>query len=300
MIHSIKIWNEPNNLNHWDFRLDPGWETFAALVRETSATVRGTGAEVPLVMGGLCPVDPDFLRRMRRLGALDAVDAVAMHAFPFDWNLWPVEELPERAAALREEFGKPVWITELGASSFASETAAAWGLRRIREVLTDEKAYWYTLIDLHPQVPATSQLGPGEGSSYFRHFHFGLLHADGTPKKAVDDFDPTLGVCQWFQFEDERTLETAVRWLEKLEVRSVRTGLSWLESRLPGADRWFDTVMAALEPFEVCATLCFTPPDLGLRPDHTSPPREVAEFARFAAEMVERYGAAHAAAGEQM
>ena len=25
MIEAAMLWNEPNNLSHWDFELDPGW-----------------------------------------------------------------------------------------------------------------------------------------------------------------------------------------------------------------------------------------------------------------------------------
>jgi hypothetical protein len=35
--------------------------------------------------------------------------------------------------------------------------------------------------------------------------------------------------------------------------------------------------------------LCFTPPSRGQRPDHTSPPVDLDEFAQFAAEVVQRY-----------
>jgi beta-xylosidase len=292
VITSLKIWNEPNNLSHWDFLMDPGWAIYADLLRRTSAALRGAGVTVPLVLGGMSPIDAGFLRRLRDQGALDAVDVLAVHGFPLDWNLWLPEEWPERIEAIRREFGKPVWVTETGVSSFAGEETAAEGLRRMRTLLAGEQVYWYSLLDLAPRYEATTRHKRAEGSSYVRHFHFGLLRWDGTPKKSLDAWSPELGICQWFQFGDERTLELAVRWLERLEVRRVRTGLSWAESHIPGWEAWFDRVMQALEPFEVCATLCFTPPSRGLRPDHTAPPQDVGEFADFALRMARRYGAA--------
>jgi beta-xylosidase len=291
LITSIKIWNEPNNLSHWDFLLDPGWPIFASLVKESTAAVREIRPDLPLVLGGLSPIDHRFVERLRELGALEHIDVLAVHGFPFDWNLWPMEEWPERIGRLREEFGLPVWITETGVSSFASEEVAAWGLRESQRILADEKVFWYTLLDLAPDREATTRHRQAEGSSYWRHFHFGLLRHDGTPKKAVDAFPPEFGLCQWFHFQDERSLELAVRWFERLGVREVRTGLSWAESHMPGADAWFDTLMSALEPFDVCATLCFTPPSRGIRPHHTSPPLDVTEFAWFARDMAERYAA---------
>ncbi|MBA4159391.1 MAG: beta-xylosidase [Gemmatimonadetes bacterium] len=299
MITSFKIWNEPNNLSHWDFLIDPGWLVYAEMVKQTCAGLRTAGCELPIVLGGLSPIDRGFVHRIAEHGALDAVDVLAVHGFPLDWNLWPLEEWPARLDALRSEFDKPVWITETGVSSFASETTAARGLRRSRELLRGEKVYWYTLLDLDPGIEATTRHKQAEGSAYFRHFHFGLLRADGTPKKSLDEWSPEFGICQWFHFGDERTLETAVRWMERLEVRELRTGLSWADSHIPGAEAWFDTLMSALEPFNVCATLCFTPPSRGIRPDHTSPPVDVGEFAYFAQTIAERYAAPHLVLGEQ-
>lgn len=303
MITSFKIWNEPNNLSHWDFLLDPGWSIFAELVKQSTSAIRQVRPDLPLVLGGMSPIDARFVRRLDEQGALQNIDVLAVHGFPYDWNLWPIEEWPLRIARLREEFGRPVWITETGVSSYANEQVAAWGLRESLRILRDEKVFWYTLLDLAPQREATTRHKQAEGSSYWRHFHFGLLRHDGAPKRAVHEFSPEFGICQWFHFQDERTLELAVRWFERLGVRQVRTGLSWAESHIPGAERWFDTLMSALEPFELCATLCFTPGSRGLRPDHTSPPADVAEFAYFAREMARRHAAppvvAHLPAGEQ-
>lgn len=302
MITSFKLWNEPNNLSHWDFLLDPGWSIYSEMVRQSSAAIRAVRPDLPLVLGGISPIDPGFLRQLAAQGALDAVDVLAVHGFPFDWNLWPIEEWPERIERIREEFGRPVWITETGVSSFGGEELALWGLKRSREILRDQRVYWYTLLDLDPAREATTRHKSAEGSSYWRHFHFGLLRHDGTPKRSLSGFSPEFGLCQWFHYRDERTLELAVRWMERLGVRQVRTGLSWAESHIPGATDWFDTLMSALEPFDVCVTLCFTPPSRGLRPDHTSPPVDVSEFACFAASIAERYAAPvvpHLPAGEQ-
>jgi beta-xylosidase len=299
LITSFKLWNEPNNLSHWDFLLDPGWVIYADLVKQAAAAIRDVVPDIPVVLGGISPIDPQFLRQLDAHGAVEAVDVLAVHAFPFDWNLWPIQEWPNRLDELRSEFRKPVWITETGVSSFASEDTAAWGLRRSLELLSGERVYWYTLLDLHPAVEATTRHKEAEGSAYFRHLHFGLLRADGTPKKALDSWSPEFGICQWFHFGDERTLELAVRWLERLEVRQLRTGLSWADSHLPGAEQWFDKVLAALESFEVCVTLCFTPPSRGVRADHTSPPLDLSEFTYFAQTIAERYVAPHPAAREQ-
>jgi beta-xylosidase len=119
----------------------------------------------------------------------------------------------------------------------------------------------------------------------------GLLREDGTPKQALQRFHeyaPALGICQWFHFEDPR-LDQAIRWLKQLGVKQLRTGLSWADWLRPNADAWFDRMMTALEPFELTVTFCFTPESHGLKPHHTSPPREIAAFADFCAAMTRRY-----------
>jgi beta-xylosidase len=119
----------------------------------------------------------------------------------------------------------------------------------------------------------------------------GLVREDGTPKLASKHFaevTPSLGICQWFHFEDHR-LDAGVRWLKELGVKHVRTGLSWADSLRPNAQQWFDRQMKALEPFDVTLTFCFTPESCGIRPHHTSPPVAVEPFADFCAGQVRRY-----------
>ena len=73
-------------------------------------------------------------------------------------------------------------------------------------------------------------------------------------------------------------------------MRHLRTGPEL--GRQPAARRasaWFDRQMRALEPFDVTVTFCFTPEIGGVRPHHTSPPRDPEEFADFCAEQVRRY-----------
>jgi beta-xylosidase len=151
--------------------------------------------------------------------------------------------------------------------------------------------HWYSLFDLPRAWPATTRHREAEGSAYYRHFYMGLLKEDGTPKRAAAVFGecaPDFGICQWLHFEDHR-LEPTVRWLNKLGIRHIRTGLSWADSMRPGADTWFDRQMRMLDSFDVTVTFCFTPESAGIRPHHTSPPRDVGAFADFCARMVRRY-----------
>ncbi len=292
MIEAVMLWNEPNNLSHWDFLADPGWTTFAALVRTAGAAIRGV-SPLPRVLGGISPIDPNFLRLMAEQRALDAVDAVAVHGFPLDWNHWQLHEWPAKLAEVQAATTLPVWISEVGVSTFGAEEVQEFGLRRTAELILGRtpRVHWYSLFDLPKAWPATTRHREAEGSSYYRHFYMGLIREDGEPKLALRhfaDYTPDLGICQWFHFQDHR-LDDGAKRMRDLGVTYLRTGLSWSDSYREGADAWFARQMKVLDKFAVTATFCFTPEHRGVAPHHTSPPKDPREYADFCASMVRRY-----------
>jgi beta-xylosidase len=296
MIEAVKFWNEPNNKSHWDLELDPGWVRYAEMVRLSAAAVHAESPQLTRVLGGLSPIDPAFLQVLGEAGALRQMDAVAVHGFPLDWNHWQIGEWPGKLAEIQAVTHLPVWVTEVGVSTFGAEEVQEWGLKRTAELLIGRapRVHWYSLYDLPMSWPATTRHREAEGSSYYRHFHMGLLREDGSPKLACarfHDYTPEMGICQWFHFEDHR-LGEAVRWLKRLGVRKLRTGLSWADSFRPDADAWFDRQMLALEDFDLTITFCFTPEHRGLQPHHSSAPQVPQEYAEFCARMVRRYAPA--------
>lgn len=295
MIEAAMIWNEPNNKSHWDLQLDPEWRHFSEMAIAAGRALKQEAPWLPRVLGGISPIDPAFIRRMERQGVLDHVDVVAVHGFPLDWNLWRIDEWPAKLDEIRAVTGKPIWVSEVGVSSFGAEEVQAWGLRRTADLLVGRtpRIHWYSLCDLPRAWEATTRHKEAEGSSYYRHFFMGLLREDGTPKPAIEEFarlTPALGLCQWFHFEDHR-LDDAVAWMRRLGVRHLRTGLSWADSFRPNAEAWFDRLMGAIENFDVTVTFCFTPEHLGLAPHHTSPPVATEAFAEFCVRMIRRYAA---------
>lgn len=293
MIEAAMIWNEPNNKSHWDLELDPDWSLFAGAA---IAAGRAIGAEcpgLPRVLGGISPIDPQFIVNLRSRGVLDHVDVVAVHGFPLDWNLWQIHDWPAKIDEIRAVTSLPIWVTEVGVSTFGAEEVQAWGVRRTAELLKGRtpRIHWYSLYDLPQSWGATTRHREAEGSSYYRHFYMGLLREDGTPKPALEEFarhTPEMGICQWFHYHDHR-LDDAVKWLRRLGVRHLRTGLSWADSFRPNALDWFDRQMDALAEFDVTVTFCFTPEHRGIAPHHTSPPLDNSEFADFCASMLQRY-----------
>lgn len=294
MIEAAMIWNEPNNKSHWDPELDPDWALFADMAILSADAIVAENPRLSKVLGGISPIDPAFMANMKGRGVLDRMQAVAVHGFPLDWNLWQIDEWPARIEEIRGVTELPIWVSEVGVSSFGADEVQAWGLDRTAELLIGKapRVQWYSLYDLPMAWGATTRHKEAEGSSYYRHFHMGLLRADGSPKPALQRFrhyTPEMGLVQWFHFEDPR-LDDAVRWMKQLGVTYLRTGLSWADSFRPNADAWFDRMMAALADFDVTVTFCFTPEHRGLAPHHTSPPAAPEEFAEFCGRMVRRYG----------
>ena len=299
MIEAAMIWNEPNNKSHWDFALDPDWSAFAEMAKLAADAIAAENPAIVKVLGGISPIDPGFIENLKGKGVLDGLDAVAVHGFPLDWNHWMVDEWPQKLAEISAVTDLPVWVSEVGASSFGAEEVQEFALGRMARHLVGRtpRIHWYSLYDLPKTWPATTRHREAEGSAYYRHFHMGLLDEDGTPKLAARrfaDHTPEIGICQWFHFEDHR-LDAAVRWLEELGVSYIRTGLSWSDYLRPNALAWFDRQMRALERFDVTLTFCFTPESRGIAPHHTSPPQRPEEFAEFCAAMIRRYAGSSSA-----
>jgi len=214
MIEAVMIWNEPNNKSHWDLELDPDWSLFSRMTRVAGDALAAAVPGLPRVLGGISPIDPAFIQNLKSQGALDWLDVVAVHGFPLDWNLWPIDAWGDKIGEIEAVTDLPVWVSECGASSFGAEEVQEFGLRRTAELLIERvpRVHWYSLFDLPQAWPATTRHKEAEGSSYYRHFYMGLVKEDGTPKRAAaifHEFAPALGICQWFHFEDHR-LDSAV------------------------------------------------------------------------------------------
>lgn len=175
----IELWNEPNNINDWDWRLDHEWAEFSKMIGGAAYWIKHRGWKT--VLGGTCPTDLNWLRLMGRRGVMEYIDAIGVHGFPGTWDCewagWKAE-IDAVRNALEEEGRRPqVWITEGGYST--------WNQKEARQVTTfinalhagAERMYWYSLQDLD------ADLASQEGFHFDeRHYHTGMLKPDGTPK----------------------------------------------------------------------------------------------------------------------
>lgn len=219
MVEAVMLWNEPNNLSHWDFKIDPEWKAFAQMAKAAARAIRKVNPGLTIALGGISPIDPNFIQLLGSHGVLEEVDVVAVHGFPLDWNHWKIHEWPAKIEEIRAVTKLPVWVSEAGVSSFGAEEVQVFGLQKTGELLLPlvDRVHWYSLFDLPATWTATTRHKEAEGSAYYRHYYMGLVREDGTPKAAAACFPKGMGICQWFHFEDPR-FDSARDWLDRKSV----------------------------------------------------------------------------------
>jgi hypothetical protein len=164
-----EIWNEP------DYRLF--WlgtpEQYGRLARAAYPALHATGR--PVLLAGLAHNDPRFLRRVLRAGA--RFDAVALHPYPRPHGATPEQALRQLDPIHRLVPRAPVWITELGWSTYAggvTEARQAAYVSRTLRLVRERYGYVRTLFFY---TERDDQRATWLG-------RLGLLRRDLTPKPA--------------------------------------------------------------------------------------------------------------------
>lgn len=175
----IELWNEPNNAAEYDFTLDPGWDKFCLMIGAAANWAQQCGKKT--VLGGMSPVDPNWMRQMFRKGLMQYIDVVGIHGFPdvydYNWEGWD-EEMQKIQSVLDENNSKAeLWITEAGFSTWQKNEK-----RQLKKFINALDAgaprmYWFGLRDLSQGLPAVDRFHLDE-----REYYFGMQHADGSSK----------------------------------------------------------------------------------------------------------------------
>lgn len=175
----VELWNEPNNLNDWDWHLDHDWQIFSSMIGQAAHWAHQRGKKT--LLGGMCPTDPNWLAMMASRGVLDHFDAVGVHGFPGTWEFrdrgWD-EIIGEVQEVLRQCASPPeVWLTEVGYSTWRHDGIEQ--LHQLRAALAApvDRIYWYSAYDLYDDVSHQDGFHEDE-----RHYHFGLKDGHGRPK----------------------------------------------------------------------------------------------------------------------
>jgi len=296
MIEAAMIWNDESVRVRGGAAHDAEEASLAGRITVAAAgAIAAEDAHVTKVLGGFSPNDVKLLETMKGSGALDGVEAVAVHGFPLDWSPWQIQDWPLKLEDVRAATELPVWVSAVGVSSFGADEVQIWGLQRSAELLIGRapRVWWSSLYDLPQDVEEVgADRGAASGPGYDRQFHMGLLREDGSPKASLEQFaafTPALGLVQDFSFDDHR-VEDGVEWMKRLGVHYLRTSLSLADGDRPDALRWFDRLMEALAEFELTVTFRLTPAYGSAAPRGLGSPLAPERFAGFCAAMMRRYG----------
>jgi CDP-paratose 2-epimerase len=167
----IELWNEPNNVSEWDWTIDPDWNIFCEMVGGAAYWAKSRGKKT--LLGGMSPVDPNWIELMYKRKVMDYIDAIGIHGFPdvFDahWEGWETNINKIRQVVKKQKGDQKIWITEAGFSTWQYDEQ-----RQVEEFiklteLNVERFYWYSLKDLDPAIPTLDGFHLDE-----REYHFGM------------------------------------------------------------------------------------------------------------------------------
>ena len=114
-----EVWNEPN-LRPWYPHGDVA--VYVAMLRVASEELRAVDPGVPVCSGGLAGADSNYLEALYAAGAKDLFDIFAVHPYchpnPPEFFLDEALGRMRRIMASHGDAEKPIWITEMGWSTY--------------------------------------------------------------------------------------------------------------------------------------------------------------------------------------
>lgn len=184
----LEIWNEPNVTAFWQSAIDPAYYT--TLVKAAYAEARAMGSKVPIVGGAIADYPQDdakgmsylnFLKAMYANGAAGNMDALSIHAYPRDLDVYKTYKELNEVRDQRQINGdtSQLWLTESGASTtggFTDNQQASllpYLLARLRNEADLSVVMFHTLVDPPFFAPTDSETG------------YGVMRLDLTPKPAL-------------------------------------------------------------------------------------------------------------------
>lgn len=176
----VELWNEPNNRLEYDYTLDYSWNKFATMIIMAAYWAKQCGKKT--LLGGMSPIDPNWLHMMFDKNAMENIDAIGIHGFPdvFDqqWSGWEsniknIREVLQQNKADHIE----IWISEAGFSTWQHDEIKQY--EEFKKLLNTgvSRVYWYSLYDLDPKHSTVGGFHLDE-----REYSFGLKKADGSEK----------------------------------------------------------------------------------------------------------------------
>lgn len=175
----VELWNEPNNKVEYDFTLDYSWTKFSSMISMAAHWAKKKGKKT--LLGGMSPIDPNWLQMMCEQGVLEHIDAVGIHGFPhvFDqqWKGWEININSVKEVLARFGMKKEIWISEAGFSTWQNDQVKQYEEFKKALYTQADRVYWYSLKDLNPKNATVGGFHLDE-----REYFFGLKKVDGTKK----------------------------------------------------------------------------------------------------------------------
>lgn len=175
----VELWNEPNNTSEYDFRLDPNWSIFKKMINWAVKEVKAFDKKA--LLGGMSPIDPNWLNFMYEMGVMEGIDAVGIHGFPdtFDsnWMGWQ-HNVQSISDVIKDHRGKQqIWITETGFSTWQHDERKQ--LAQFIEAINApvDRMYWYSLNDLSSAYATVDGFHHDD-----REYFFGMVEQNGKEK----------------------------------------------------------------------------------------------------------------------
>ncbi|MCE5276898.1 MAG: GDP-mannose 4,6-dehydratase [Planctomycetaceae bacterium] len=175
----VELWNEPNSTAYWDMTQDPDATLLGQTIGSAAYWARRRGKKT--VLGGMSPIDANWLEMIFDRGVMEHIDVVGVHGFPasFDyvWHGWQ-DGIDSVQRVLDKHKNKAqIWITETGFPAWRHEHREQLRQFFLALAAPAQRVYWYSLHDLHPEA-ATPQGFHMDDREYF----FGLKDPYGEPK----------------------------------------------------------------------------------------------------------------------
>ncbi|WP_247236801.1 GDP-mannose 4,6-dehydratase [Telluribacter sp. SYSU D00476] len=175
----VELWNEPNNKSEYDYTLDWQWNTFTAMIGMAAHWMKHLKKKT--LLGGMSPVDPNWLQLMYDREVMKYIDAIGVHHFPhvFDDKWYGWEQLLDQVRNVINSNGgnQKIWITETGYSTWKHDERKQLEMFLESTRAHVERVYWYGLNDLNKIYPTVDGFHTDE-----REYAFGMVKTDGTEK----------------------------------------------------------------------------------------------------------------------
>ena len=225
---------------------------------------------------------------------------VAVHGFPLDWNLWPIDDWPQKIAEI-QAVDRQAGLGDARSASarFGAEEVQACGVRRTAELLLGRapRISWYSLYDLPTDLGRDDAPPRGGRVELLPAFPHGPDARGRHAQAARWTIYANVRGARWASASGSTSrttrLDDAVAWMKRLGVRHLRTGLSAgptvsAPTRSAGSTGRWRRWRISTSPSPSASR----PSISASQPHHTSAARDPQEFADFCAGMIDRYAPA--------